>query len=44
MQRTGQIKSREKGTGKSQLEVIHLLAEMDPDERTALVELFKALG
>jgi hypothetical protein len=33
-----------KGNGKSLLEVIHLLAEMDPDERTALVGLLKAFG
>lgn len=33
-----------KGNGKSLLEVIRLLAEMDPDERTALVGLLKAFG
>jgi len=33
-----------KRNAKSLLEVIRLLAEMDPDERTALVGLLKALG
>jgi hypothetical protein len=33
-----------KGTSKSLLEVVRLLAEMAPDERTALVGLLKALG
>jgi len=33
-----------KGNGKSLLEVIRLLAEMAPDERTALVGLLKAFG
>ena len=33
-----------KGNGKSLLEAIRLLAEMDPDERTALVGLLKAFG
>jgi hypothetical protein len=32
------------GNGKSLLEVIRLLAEMDPDERSALVGLLKAFG
>jgi len=32
------------GNGKPLLEVIRLLAEMDPDERSALVGLLKAFG
>jgi len=39
-----QRKSGAKGTGKSLLEVIRLLAEMDPGERTALIRLLKAMG
>ena len=37
-------KSRTKGRGESLLEVIRLLVEMNPEERTALVELLQALG
>ena len=33
-----------KGKGESLLEVIRLLAEMAPDERTALIRLLKTLG
>jgi len=33
-----------RGNGKSLLEVVRLLAEMDPEERTALVGLLKAFG
>ena len=33
-----------KETGKSLLEIVRLLVEMPPEERTALIELLKALG
>lgn len=36
--------SRPKGKGESLLEIIRLLAEMDPDERTTLIGLLKVLG
>lgn len=41
---TGERRNMAKGTSKSLLEVIRLLVEMDPEERTALLGLLKALG
>jgi hypothetical protein len=41
---TGERRNLAKGTSKSLLEVIRLLVEMDPEERTALLGLLKALG
>jgi len=37
-------RSQKKGKGESLLEVVYSLVEMDPEERTALIELLKALG
>lgn len=39
-----QTNAKEKGTRKPLLEVIRMLAEIDPDERTSLVVLLKAFG
>ena len=39
-----QTSGEEKGTGKALLKVIRLLVEMAPEERTALIELLKAVG
>ena len=41
---SGDRRNGANGTGKSLLEILRLLAEMDPDERTALITLLKALG
>ena len=37
-------RSLTKGKGESLLEVINLLVEMDPEERTALIGFLKLLG
>ena len=40
----GERRNGAKGTGKSLLDVVRLLVEMDPEERTLLLEFLKALG